>query len=123
MSYAGVVPREHSSGDSVRRGTITKTGNAHLRRIVGESAWAYARGVPTPSGAIKKRRVGLSAKVIAIAERADQRLRSRYRVLCGRGKHKHKVVTAVSRELLGFIWAIGVQAQLEHAASTKRAAG
>lgn len=123
MSFAGVVPREHSSGDNVRRGGITKTGNTHLRRIVVESAWSYARGVPTPGAAIKKRREGLSAEVIAIAERADHRLRQRYRVLASRGKHKGKVVTAVSRELLGFVWAIGVEAQLEHARSQERVAG
>lgn len=120
MSFAGVVPREHSSGDSVRRGSITKTGNAHLRRVVGESAWAYARGLSTPSAAIKKRREGLSAEVVSIAERADQRLRSRYRTLVGRGKHKNKVVTAVGRELLGFIWAVGVRAQRENADATKQ---
>ncbi len=121
MSYVGVVPREHSSGDSVRKGAITKSGNAHLRRIVGESAWSYARGISTPSGGIKKRREGLSAAVVAIAERADHRLHKRYRVLTSRGKHKNKVITAVSRELLGFVWAIGVQAQMEHARNTKQA--
>jgi transposase len=121
MSYAGVVPREHSTGDDVKRGSITKSGNAHLRRVIGEAAWSYARGLPTPSSAIKKRRVELSAEVIAIAERADQRLHRRYRVLTARGKHKNKVVTAVSRELLGFVWAVGVQVQREH--GTRRAVG
>ena len=68
-----------------------------------------------------KRREGLNAEVITIAERADHRLRRRFRVLAGRGKHKNKVVTAVSRELAGFVWAIGVQAQRHCAAM--RAAG
>lgn len=122
MSYVGVVPREHSSGDTIRKGAITKSGNAHLRRIIGESAWCYARGISTPSRAIKKRREGLSAAVVSIAERADQRLCKRYRALSNRGKHKNKVVTAVSRELLGFVWAIAVQAQMEHARNSKRAA-
>jgi transposase len=122
MSYTGVVPAEHSSGDSVRRGPITKAGNAHLRRIVGEAAWSYARGISTPSAAIKKRREGLSPAIVLIAERADQRLRSRYRRLAARGKHKNKIATAIARELLGFVWAIGVQAQLEATQSESRAA-
>jgi transposase len=121
MSFVGVVPREHSSGEHVRRGSITKVGNAHLRRILGEAAWSYSRGVAAPSKTVTKRREGLNAEVITIAERADHRLRRRFRVLAGRGKHKNKVVTAVSRELTGFVWAIGVQAQRDCAA--KRAAG
>jgi len=120
MAYAGVVPREHSSGDSVRRGTITKTGNAHLRRIVGEAAWSYARGkTSTPSRDVLKRRTDLSAGIVAIAQTADHRLHKRYRALTGRGKHKNKVITAVARELLGFVWAIGVKAQQEHARARK----
>lgn len=119
MAYAGVVPREHSSGDTVRKGAITKTGNAHLRRIVGESAWSYSRGLSGASKEIRKRREGLSASVVAIAERADHRLRKRYRELAGRGKHKNKVVTAVARELLGFMWAIAVEAQRAHRTQTQ----
>lgn len=111
MSYAGVVPSEYSSGDETRRGAITKSGNAHLRRVVGEAAWSYARGVSTPGPSILKRREGLSAAVVQIHERADHRLRSRFTTLLSKGKHRNKVVTAVSRELLGFIWAAGVEAQ------------
>jgi len=121
MAYAGVVPREHSSGDTVRKGAITKAGNAHLRRIVGESAWSYSRGLSGAGKDVRKRREGLSAPIVAIAERADHRLRQRYRALSGRGKHKNKVITAVARELLGFIWAVGVQAQLEHARAPSKA--
>lgn len=113
MSYVGVVPSEHSSGDSVRRGAITKSGNGHLRRVVGEAAWAYARGIVTPGPSIRQRRAGLSAAIIQIQERADHRLRTRFRALSAKGKHRNKVVTAVARELLGFIWAAGVQAQME----------
>lgn len=112
MAYAGVVPREHSSGDRVRKGAISKTGNTHLRRIVGESAWAYARGRSTPSRVITRRRDDLSAAVVNIAERADKRLHRRYRMLTAKGKHRNKVITAIARELLGFIWAIAVEAQM-----------
>jgi transposase len=122
MSYTGVVPGEHSTGDDVRRGPITKSGNAHIRRIIGESAWCYARGLGAPSREVKKRRTGLSAEIVAIAERADARLHRRYRALSARGKHKNKVTIAVGRELLGFVWAIGVQAQLEHARAQETAA-
>jgi len=113
MSYVGVVPSEHSSGDSVRRGAITKSGNGHLRRVVGEAAWAYARGITTPGPSIHRRRAGLSPAIVQIQERADHRLRTRFRALTAKGKHRNKVVTAVARELLGFIWAAGVQAQKE----------
>jgi len=121
MSYAGQIPREHSSGDAVRRGAITKAGNAHLRRVVGESAWSYSRGCSSAGRDVRKRREGLSPAIVAIAERADQRLRKRYRALAARGKHKNKVATAVGRELLGFMWAIAVQAQMEYARSEEKA--
>ena len=113
MSYTGVVPGEHSSGDRVRRGAITKSGNAHLRRIIGEAAWSYSRGISTPGPSILKRRQGLSPKITQILGKADHRLRARYRALSAKGKHRNKVTTAVGRELLGFIWAVGVEAQTE----------
>ena len=110
MGYSGAVPREHSSGASIRRGSITKTGNAHLRYLVGEAAWAY-RHRPAVTGTLKQRQQGLSDGVKAIAWKAQQRLCSRYRRLTGRGKLKQQAVTAISRELLGFIWAIAVQVE------------
>jgi transposase len=119
MSYVGVVPSENSSGDSVRRGAITKSGNAHLRRVVGEAAWAYARGIATPGPSIRQRRAGLSPAIVEIQERADHRLRTRFRALSAKGKHRNKVVTAVAREFLGFIWAAAVQAQVEVAQRRK----
>lgn len=119
MSYVGVVPGEFSSGEQVRKGAITKAGNAHLRRIVGEAAWSYSRGISTPGQAILKRREGLSPQIVQILEKADHRLRSRYRALVAKGKHKNKVTIAVGRELLGFVWAVGVQAQMEQ---TRKAA-
>jgi transposase len=88
-------------------GGITKTGNAHLRRIAVEAAWAY-RHRPAVGGALKKRQAGLSDPVKEIASKAQHRLHGRYRTLLGRGKRQQHVVTAVGRELLDFIWAIGV---------------
>jgi transposase len=107
MGYSGMGAREDSSGGRTRRGGITKTGNAHLRRIVIEAAWAY-RHRPSVGGALRKRQTALSDEVKAIAWKAQHRLHGRYRKLLGRGKNQQQVVTAVGRELLGFIWAIGV---------------
>jgi transposase len=114
MGYSGAVSRERSSGEHVWRGSITKTGNAHLRRIVGEAAWSY-RHRPCCGPALRKRQAGLSEEVKAIAWKAQHRLHDRYYRLVGRGKHKNKAMTAVARELLGFIWAIGVQVEKEQA--------
>jgi len=107
MGYSGAVAREDSSGERTRRGGITKTGNAHLRRIVIEAAWAY-RHRPAVGAALRKRQAPASVEVKAIAWKAQHRLHARYRALTARGKCKQHVVTAVGRELLGFIWAIGV---------------
>jgi transposase len=119
MGYAGLGTREDSSGSRTRRGGITKTGNAHLRRIVIEAAWAY-RHRPAVGGALKKRQATLGEEVKAIAWKAQHRLHGRYRKLLGRGKCQQQVVTAVGRELLGFIWAIGVE--VEHRTSSTIAA-
>lgn len=110
MGYSGAVPSEHSTGDKHQRGSITKTGNSHLRRLVGESAWSY-RYRPSLHYALKKRQEGLPAKVVEISWRAQVRLCGRYHRLVARGKAKQKVVTAVARELLGFMWAIGVEVE------------
>lgn len=112
MGYSGLGPREDSSGGRTRRGGITKTGNAHLRRIVVEAAWAY-RYRPAVSGPLRKRQAQVSEPVKAIAWKAQHRLHARYRTLLGRGKCPQQVVTAVGRELLGFIWAIGVAVDAE----------
>ena len=112
MAYAGVVPSEHSSGDKVRRGAITKTGNAHLRRAIGESAWAY-RFSPKLGYNLRVRQRDTSTRIQAIAWRAQERLHSRYRHLLSAGKHHNKVLSAVARELLGFVWHIGVEAERE----------
>ena len=110
MGYSGTVPREHSSGSAIRRGAITKTGNAHLRRVLVEAAWAYRHG-PSCTGALKQRQAGQPEAIKALAWKAQHRLCTRYRRLLGRGKPKQHVVTVIARELLGFIWAIGVAAE------------
>jgi transposase len=115
MGYSGAVGSEHSSGARIRRGGITKTGNAHLRRIVVEAAWAY-RHPPAIGATLRRRQAPLSEPVKAIAWKAQHRLHQRYRRLLGRGKIKQQVVTAVARELLGFIWAIGVAVESEQPA-------
>jgi transposase len=110
MGYSGAVSSEHSSGERVRRYGITKTGNAHLRRIVVEAAWAY-RHRPSCTGALKERQKHLSEPIKEIAWKAQHRLHGRYCKLLARGKNKQQAVTAVGRELLGFIWSIGVQVE------------
>lgn len=111
MGYSGTVSREDSTGERIRRGGITKTGNAHLRRIVIEAAWAY-RHRPMLGPALRKRQAATSPDVKAIAWKAQHRLHARYRALTARGKCKQHVVTAIGRELLGFIWAIGVHVEV-----------
>jgi len=113
MGYSGAVGSEHSSGPRIRHGGITKTGNAHLRRIVVEAAWSY-RHRPAVGAALRQRQARQSEAVKAIAWKAQHRLHHRYRRLLGRGKSKQQVVTAIARELLGFIWAIGVAVEREH---------
>ena len=121
MGYSGLAAREHSSGTRIRRGGITKTGNAHLRRIAIEAAWAY-RHRPAVSGALKKRQATLSPEVTALGWKAQHRLHARYYRLLGRGKCPQQVVTAVARELLGFVWAIGVIVETQHRPTPVRVA-
>lgn len=108
MTFAGLVPGERSSGGTVRRSGITKTGNAHLRRVLVEAAWHY-RHAPSKTGdTIKKRREGLSPAVIETARKADLRLHKKFmRLVIGKGKRSTVAATAVARELAGFVWAIG----------------
>jgi len=106
MAAIGVVPSEYSSGARECRGSITKTGNPHLRRVLIESAWHY-RHSSVPGKTLQKRRKGLPAEVLEIAQKADKRLNKKYRNLINRGKDNRKAAVAVARELAGFIWAIG----------------
>jgi transposase len=110
MGYSGLVAREHSSGARTRRGAITKAGNAHVRWIAVEASWAY-RHRPALGPTLRQRQQGLPAPVTAIAWKAQERLHRRYRQLVGRGVPKPKVIAAVARELLGFVWAIAVEVE------------
>lgn len=101
MAYLGLVPSEHSSGDRVRKGSITKTGNAHARRLLTEAAWNY-RFTPRIGRAAQARQENLSEPIKAIAWKAQLRLTGRYARLNGRGVHHNKVCVAVARELAGF---------------------
>ena len=104
---------EYSSGSTRRQGSITKTGNAPLRRVIVEAAWAYPFRAWL-GGYLLKRQIGLSQEIRGIAWKAQNRLHLRYRKFLARGKNKPQIVTAVGRELLGFIWAIGVNVEAEH---------
>jgi transposase len=121
MAYGGIVPSEDSSGERTRRGNITKTGNAHLRRVVVEAAWAY-RHRPSVGAKLRKRQAHVSEEIKEISWKAQQRLHQRYRKLLAKGKSKGVVMTAVGRELLGFIWAIGIQAETAQKEPLRRAA-
>ena len=119
MSYTGMVPSEHSSGPKTRRGAITKTGNSHLRRVLVESAWHY-RHRPRLCKRQKELQSSLSPKIATIAWSAQERLHRRYWALTSKSKPSAKVVTALARELAGFVWAIGVET--ERALKTAKAA-
>ncbi len=112
MGYSGLVAREHSSGNRIQRGAITKTGNAHLRRVLVEAAWAYQHR-PNVTGYLLRRQksLALSEDVKNIAWKAQHRLNKRYKSFAARGKNKNQIVTALGRELLGFIWAIALKAE------------
>jgi len=119
MAYGGIVSREDSSGGRTRRGSITKTGNAHLRRVVVEAAWAY-RHRPRVGDSLRRRQNAVSEEVKEIAWKAQHRLHERYGKLMAKGKNKAVVVTAVARELLGFLWAIGVRVEAEQKESLQQ---
>jgi len=107
MAYVGLVPSERSSGGRERRGSITKTGNAHVRRVLVEAAWHY-RHSPTGGGVgIRKRREGQPPGVIETARKAEIRLHRKYKRMVMRGKRPGLAVIAAARELAGFVWAIG----------------
>jgi transposase len=121
MAYSGAVSSEHTSGQRVRRGAISKSGNAHLRRIVVEAAWAY-RHRPAVGKTLAVRQRRSTAAVTALAWKAQHRLHLRYARLLGRGKSKQQTVTALGRELLGFIWAIGVHVERQMHTPLRQAA-
>jgi len=104
MAFCGLVPSEYSSGQRTLRGHITHAGNLHLRTQLVESAWAY-KSRPAAGVLIRRRQQGLSPDVVARAWTAQQRLCGRFRRLDARKSSRHVVVTAIARELSGFVWA------------------
>ena len=119
MGYLGLVPSEYSSGDRTARGSITKAGNAHARRLLIEAAWNY-HCTPRIGVRAQARQEGLSEAIRAHAWKAQLRLCARFKALKARGVQINKVCVAVARELMGFIWAIAhlAQPQTETAQST-----
>jgi transposase len=111
MAFVGLVPSEHSSGERQRRGSITKVGNSHVRRLLVEAAW-HARLQPRVGYELARRQRGQEAIVIERAWRAQQRLYRRWRRMAGRGKPQQKIVVACARELAGFVWAIATEQPL-----------
>lgn len=104
MAYLGLVPGEDSSGEKHRRGRITRTGNALVRRVLVETAWHYQHR-PAIGVALRRRRNGQPGRVIAIADKAQQRLCRRFRKLAAEHKPAPKIAVAIARELAGFLWA------------------
>jgi transposase len=104
MAYLGLVPGEDSTGDKHRRGPITRTGNALVRRLLVETAWHYQHR-PSIGVALIRRRKGQPGRVIAIADKAQQRLCRRFRRLAEHHKPAPKIAVAIARELAGFLWA------------------
>jgi len=119
MSYAGLVPCEDSSGGRERRGGITKTGNAHARRVTVEGVWHY-RHAPHVGKGLKRRQQGVPESVVRIAYQAQVRLHRRYERLLKSGKPVQKVAVALAREWLGFVWAIGQEMARLKAAEASR---
>ncbi len=119
MAYVGLVPGEHSSGASQRRGRITRAGNSHVRHVLVQAAWHY-RHAPKVTRALEKRQDGQPEAVTSVAWKAQERLHGRYRKLAGR-KGRQKAVIAVARELVGFVWALA-RAHVEHAGTDRDAA-
>jgi transposase len=102
MSYLGLVPSECSSGGRKKQGRITKTGNTHIRKLLTESAWHYPRQI-TASKRLAERRVGTSERVIARADKAMRQLHAKYYQLLQHQKNACVAITAVSRQLAGYI--------------------
>lgn len=105
MAFVGLIPSENSSGQTRRQGRLTRTGNRHVRRLLIEAAWQYwgcrAQAGPT----LTRRRAGLSPEVVAIADKALRRLRTKAQRMLGRRKPPTKIIPAIARELAGFVWA------------------
>ena len=120
MAYLGLVPSEHSSGDRERRGSITKAGNSHCRHVFVQAAWS-ARRRPAVKRALKERQRGQPASVVAHSWKAQQRLYKLFHRI-----HAHRpsgiAAVAVAREMVGFIWAVMHELEVENQIETKTAA-
>jgi transposase len=112
MSYLGLVPSEYSSGETRAQGKITKTGNAHVRRVLIESAWSY-RYLPRMSRERVVRCEGQPKTIRDLAWKAQLRLCGRYRKLSARGVHQNKVCVAIARELAAFVWDVARHVPVE----------
>ncbi len=110
MSYLGLVPSEYSTGENIKRGPITKTGNSHVRRILVEAAWSYRHRARVTRALLKKQE-GLPQSIRDISWKAQLRLCGRYRHFWAKGKTKQVIITAIARELCGFIWAIAIESE------------
>lgn len=113
MAYLGLVPSEYSSGDQIKRGGITKTGNHYARKALVESAWAY-RLPARVSRTLLKRQEGLPQAVRDISWKAQVRLCVRFRRFRAQGKPSQVTISAIARELAGFIWSIAHELTPEH---------
>lgn len=111
MSFVGLVPSERSSGERRRQGSSTKTGNAHVRRLLVEAAWSAGRR-PQVGERLAARQHDQDPLVRAYAWRCQQRLYRRWRRMAARGKPRQKIVVACARELAGFVWAIATKQPL-----------
>lgn len=110
FDYAGMVSSEYSSRDQRRQGGITKTGNPHVRRAITEAAWAY-RYPPAFKGRLAQQKQGAPQWLVDISWRAQDRLHRRYRAMVRAHKPTPVGVTAVARELLGFVWEIAQEVE------------
>lgn len=113
MSYLGLVPSEHSSGERRRQGSITKTGNSHARRVLVEGAWAY-RYPAKVSRHLQLRLEKVPQAIQDISGKAPVRLCKRYRRLVARGKQVNQVVVAIAREMAAFVWAVAREVAMAH---------
>jgi transposase len=113
MSYLGLIPSEHTSGERRRQGAITKTGNAHARRVLVEGAWAY-RYPAKVSRHLQLRLEKVPKPIQEISWKAQVRLCKRYRRLIARGKQVNQVVVAIAREMAAFVWAIARKVAVTH---------
>ncbi|MGG1311587.1 IS110 family transposase [Cohnella laeviribosi] len=110
LAYLGMVPRKYSSGQTVKRGSLTKTGNRNVRRVFIEAAWSY-RHRPAVKGELAKRLENQNPEFQSISWKAQYRLHNKYLRLLRRGKHSNLAIAAVARELVGFVWAVACEAE------------